>query len=186
MRLRAQLGQELLALIGIAVGVALLFAALVANTSLTGSVERATNGVVGDARYQLAARGDGFDERKLQAVRRLPGVAGAAPMLEVRARAALARARRRSVLLIGVTPRLRAARRIAHARVLVEWLANVRALALPTPLARSLGLTLGQHGRAERRRGTSPRDSARSCRARTSAPDRQPDRDRAAARTRRS
>ncbi len=84
MRLRAQLGQELLALVGIAVGVSLLFAALVANTSLTGSFERVSKGVVGDARLQLAARGGTFMPDEIAAVRRIPGVAAAAEVLEAR------------------------------------------------------------------------------------------------------
>jgi putative ABC transport system permease protein len=143
MRLRAQLGQELLALIGIAVGVSLLFAALVANTSLTGSFERATRGVVGDARYQLVSRGDGFDERKLQAVRQLPGVAGAAAILEARAELRSPRGRQ-SVLLIGVTPDFAQLGGSLTRGFSSSWLANVHALALPTPLVRLLGLTLGQ------------------------------------------
>jgi putative ABC transport system permease protein len=143
MRLRAQLGQELLALIGIAVGVSLLFAALVANTSLTGSFQRATEGVVGDARYQLASRGDGFDERQLQAVRELPGVAGAAAILEVRSELRSPRGRR-SVLLIGVTPDFAQLGGSLTRGFSYSWLANVRALALPTPMVHSLGLTLGQ------------------------------------------
>ena len=145
MRLRARLGQELLALIGIAVGVSLLFAALVANTSLTGSFERAHPG--SRRRRPLparVARRAASTSDKLQAVRQLPGVAGAAAILEVRAE------------LRGATwTPIRAADR-RHARASpssadrsragspTSWLANVRALALPTPLVRSLGLTLGQ------------------------------------------
>jgi hypothetical protein len=46
-RLRARVVTELLAVIGISVGVALVFAALVASTSLTGSVRELTDGLVG-------------------------------------------------------------------------------------------------------------------------------------------
>ena len=45
-RLRSRLVQELLALAGIAVGVALLFASQVAGADLTGSVEQLTSGIV--------------------------------------------------------------------------------------------------------------------------------------------
>ena len=70
-------------MLGIAIGVALLFASQVANTSLDGSVQRLTDGIVGRMRFQLAARDSaGFDERLLSRVQRLPGVAGAAPILD--------------------------------------------------------------------------------------------------------
>jgi putative ABC transport system permease protein len=143
MRLRAQLGQELLALVGIAVGVSLLFAALVANTSLTGSFERVTHGIVGKARYQFAARGEGFDERTLTTVEALPGVTAAAGILEVRAEVRSGPVRR-SVLLIGVTPDFAKLGGSLTRGFSYDWLANVDALALPTPLVRDLGLTLGQ------------------------------------------
>jgi putative ABC transport system permease protein len=143
MRLRAQLGQELLALIGIAVGVSLLFAALVANTSLTGSFEGVTKGIVGDARYQLASRGEGFPESKLRAVQRLPGVAGASAILEVRSEIRSSQASR-SVLLIGVTPDFAQLGGSLTRGFSYSWLANVRAIALPTPLVRTLGIQLGQ------------------------------------------
>jgi len=85
-RLRAHLLQELLAGAGIAVGVALLFAVQVSNTSLTGSVEQLVGAITGNAQVELAARDDqGFDERLLFAVRGIPGVHAAAPSLERRA-----------------------------------------------------------------------------------------------------
>lgn len=143
MRLREQLGQELLALIGIAVGVSLLFAALVANSSLTASFERVTQGIVGDARYQLAARGEGFSERNFDAVRQVPGVEAAAAILEVRAQLQTPRGRR-SVLLIGVTPEFAQLGGALTRGFQYGWLADVRAMALPTPLVQSLGLSLGQ------------------------------------------
>src|ERR1700755_68313 len=85
-RLRARLTQELFAVLGIAIGVALLFASQVANTSLDGSVQRLSNGIVGKMRYHLAARDSaGFDERLLAEVANLRGVQIAAPVLEVNA-----------------------------------------------------------------------------------------------------
>src|SRR6185437_10178470 len=54
-RLRARFVQELLAVAGIAVGVALLFASQVANTSLAGSVTHLTDGLIGKSRLQLTA-----------------------------------------------------------------------------------------------------------------------------------
>lgn len=144
MRLREQLGQELLALIGIAVGVALLFAALVANSSLTGSFERVTQTVVGDARFQLVARGGGsLDERKLAAVQRLPGVHTAAAVLEVRGEMRGPKGRR-SVVLFGVTPELAELDGGLTREFSYGFIEDVRAVATPTPLADALGLELGQ------------------------------------------
>jgi putative ABC transport system permease protein len=74
-RLRLHTGQELLAGSGIAVGVALVFGVLFANTSLTGSAGELIHQVVGSARLELAARSPaGFDERLAVEAGRLPGV----------------------------------------------------------------------------------------------------------------
>jgi putative ABC transport system permease protein len=103
-RLRAQALQELLAGAGIAVGVALVFGVLLANTSLTSSAGELVHGIVGRARIALAARSDqGFSERLAQRASRLPGVQVAAPILQQNAAIAGPRGRR-SVQLIGVTP----------------------------------------------------------------------------------
>jgi putative ABC transport system permease protein len=143
-RLRGRMGQELLALVGIAVGVSLLFAALVANTSLTGSFERLTNRIVGDARLQLTARGSGtLDDRMLAEARRLPGVARAAAALEERGEVG-GPGGSRSVQLIGVTPQFAGFGGTFDRGFSYGFLAGVRALALPTPLVNSLDLALGQ------------------------------------------
>ncbi|HWX52121.1 MAG TPA: hypothetical protein VNY34_02435, partial [Solirubrobacteraceae bacterium] len=85
-RLRARLVQELFAVLGIAIGVALLFASQVASTSLDRSVQQLTHGVVGQMRFQLAARDPhGFDERLLAQVESIPGVSAAVPALEANA-----------------------------------------------------------------------------------------------------
>ena len=86
LKARVVLVQELFAVFGIAVGVALLFASQVASTSLDGSVAQLTNGVVGQAKYQLKARGpEGFSEALLGEVQRLPGVRAAVPVLDQQA-----------------------------------------------------------------------------------------------------
>src|ERR1700684_4079064 len=105
-RIRARLTQELFAVLGIAIGVSLLFASQVVNTSLNGSVERLTNGIVGRMRFQLAARdSNGFDEGYLREVDALPGVKAAAPVLEQYAKLVGAAGEQR-VDLVGVDPRL--------------------------------------------------------------------------------
>ena len=115
-RLRTHPIQELLAAIGIAVGVALVFAVIVANASIGGSVAQLVDGIGGAAQMQVAARSSqGIDERLLHDVRRLPGVAHATPVLEQRAQLS-GRRGRTSILLVGVDPSLARARRRAHAR----------------------------------------------------------------------
>lgn len=154
-RLRSRLVQELLALAGITVGVALVFAALVANNSLTGSVRQLSDGIVGSATLELAARGsDGFDERLLARVVRIDGVDAAAPVLEVRANI-MGPAGRRSVQLFGGDPRfariggpllgLFATDDPAKAREL----ASQRGVAIPEPMADALGILPTRPFRAE-------------------------------------
>lgn len=105
-RLREHGVQELLAAAGIAIGVALVFGVLVANTSLTASARQLVDGVVGSARIQMAARSaDGFDERIARAATALRGIRYAAA--DLRANIALVGPHgRRSIQLVGVTPEL--------------------------------------------------------------------------------
>src|ERR1035438_2415254 len=81
---RAMLVQEGLAVVGIAIGVALLFASQVASTSLSGSVRQLTAAGIGlNQQLQLDSRGpSGVDEQLAGRVSRLPGVQGVAPVLE--------------------------------------------------------------------------------------------------------
>lgn len=143
-RLRARLVQELLACAGIAVGVALLFAASVANTSLVGSVTQLQSGLVGKARLQLAARSaNGFDERLLAHVQALPGVRAAAPLFETYATVIGPRGSA-SVDLIGADPRFaRLGGALLH-RFTATDLARQRAIALPAPIAHAVGAGFGQ------------------------------------------
>jgi putative ABC transport system permease protein len=84
LKARMVLVQELFAVLGIAVGVALLFASQIASASLDASISQLTSGVVGKSAYQLKARGQqGFSESLLGQVRHLQGVRGAVPVLEV-------------------------------------------------------------------------------------------------------
>ena len=86
LRVRSVLVQELLAVVGLAVGVALLFAAQIAGTSLNHGVTQLTHGLVGDMQLQLQARGpEGFPAQLLSDVRQIPGVAEAQPVLEEQA-----------------------------------------------------------------------------------------------------
>ncbi len=82
-RLRVHFVQELLAGVGVAIAVALVFAVIVANSSIAGSATEVVHAVIGPATLQLRARNsDGFSEQLLTRVERLPGVKQAAPLLE--------------------------------------------------------------------------------------------------------
>jgi len=86
-RVRAHPVQELLAGVGVAIGVALAFAVLVANSSIESNARALVHGIAGSASLQLGARsGDGFPEALAQRVRALPDIALASPVLEQRAR----------------------------------------------------------------------------------------------------
>ena len=88
LRSRAVLVQEAFAVVGIAVGVALLFASQIASSSLTHSFTQLDHELLGgEYRMQLQARGpEGFDQRLLGEVQHLPGVALTLPLLEAQAR----------------------------------------------------------------------------------------------------
>ncbi|HEX5308038.1 MAG TPA: ABC transporter permease [Solirubrobacteraceae bacterium] len=82
-RLRVHAVQELLAGVGVAVSVALVFATIVASASIAGSAGEVVHAVIGPAKLQLVARGpSGFREAELARAQHLPGVVQAAPLLE--------------------------------------------------------------------------------------------------------
>src|SRR6476661_4049490 len=138
-RLRARVAQELFAVLGIAIGVSLLFSSQVANTSLNGSVRELTRGVVGRMSFQLAARdGHGFDERLLAEVARLPGVLGVAPVVEQNANV-VGPSGAQSVDLVGTDPRLaHFGGRLAR-RVVGLGLGRASVLTLSAPIAERIG-----------------------------------------------
>jgi putative ABC transport system permease protein len=138
-RLRARLTQELFAVLGIAIGVSLLFASQVANTSLDGSVQRLTNGVVGQMRFQLAARDSrGFDESLLDRVTSLPGVQAAVPVLEQNANV-VGPLGQQSVDLVGTNPRFaHLGGRIAKHVSLVQ-LGHAQVFTLPSSVVDQVG-----------------------------------------------
>ncbi len=140
LRARLVLVQELLAVLGIAVGVALLFASQVASTSLDGSIRQLTGGVVGSASLQLVARdAAGFDERLANRVRALPGVSGAEPVLEARATVIGPRGRS-AVELIAGDPRYVHYGGTLLAHFDAAPLGALRVIALPTSVAREIGV----------------------------------------------
>jgi putative ABC transport system permease protein len=140
LKAREVLVQEMLAVLGLAVGVALLFASQVSSTSLNDSVARLTRELVPNMQLQLDARGPtGFDERLLAQVQRLPGVRQAAPVLEVPA-SAVGPSGQRGVELIGVDPRFALRGSTLLRRFRYAQIAHLRALAVPSPLATAIGI----------------------------------------------
>jgi len=140
-RLRARLWQEGLAVLGIAVGVALLFASQVASSSLQSSVTRLSRGIAGAATLQLVARDpQGFPEDTLKRVRRIPGVLVAAPLLEASANAVGSRGSE-PVELIGADASLsRLGGELVRHTALAPF-KGIPAVVLPAPLSRSIGVT---------------------------------------------
>jgi putative ABC transport system permease protein len=140
-RLRARLLQECFALVGIAAGVALLFASQIASESLSGSVAQLSHGIVGSATLQVTARDPhGFDQRLLGRVRALRGVKLAAPLLEANANARGPRGAE-SVELIGADASLKRLNGELVRHTKLAPFGGIGAIVLPTPLARSIGVT---------------------------------------------
>ncbi len=143
-RLRARVLQECFAVVGIAAGVALLFASQVASSSLSGSVAQLSRGIVGKATLQLLARDDnGFEEGLLKRVRQIPGVEAAAPLLEVNANVTGPKATR-SVELVGADHSLTdLGGTFVHdgAVTKLAGFAGLGAVVLPAPLAKTIGIT---------------------------------------------
>lgn len=146
-RLRAKsiVVQDLFAVLGIAVGVALLFASQVSSTSLTHSVRKLSTQLVGNAQYQLDARGPaGVSERLLEQTRRLPGVRVALAILEQQANLTGENGLKQSVDLIGADPRFAHFGGSKLQPFSPNQLAAQQAVALPESIANRLGsLTLG-------------------------------------------
>jgi putative ABC transport system permease protein len=141
-RLRARLVQELFALAGVAVGVALLFSSQVAQESLSGSVRALQQGIAGKARYELVARGpQGFTEAVTKQVSGMPGVAQVAPVLETSANVSGPDGQR-PVDLIGADARIISLGGSLLRHVTGAQLEGAAALALPSSIADTIGVPL--------------------------------------------
>lgn len=142
-RVRSHPSQEVFAGAGVAVGVALLFAVAVANTSVTGSAEQVVHGLVGDARLQLAARSEaGFPQSLARRAARLPGVERAVPILRARAAVAGPRARR-PIELVGATRALPSLSGSLTRNFGAGGIRLPEGLALPARIADQVGATAG-------------------------------------------
>src|SRR5829696_345989 len=139
-RLRVHWMQELLAGAGIAAGVALVFAVQVANSSITGSARQMLQTISGEATLQVTARdSNGFEEGLAERIRALPGVEGAAPILEQRA-TLVHRGHRVPIDLVGVDERLTGLGGAAARSFLLGALIGDEGILIPRAIAQRLGL----------------------------------------------
>jgi len=140
-RLRARLLHECFAVVGIAAGVALLFASQVSSSSLQSSVSQLSRGIAGDATLQLLARDPhGFSEEMLARVRAIPGVRVAAPVLESGANA-IGPKGSESVELIGADSSLSGLGGALVRHTSLRPFLGIGAALLPAPLARAIGVS---------------------------------------------
>jgi putative ABC transport system permease protein len=141
-RLRARWMQEGLAAVGIAAGVALLFASQVSSSSLQSSVSQLAHGIAGRATLQLLARSpQGMPEGLLARVRAIGGVHIAAPVLEAGANAVGPTGHRASVQLIGADASLSRLGGALVGHTDLRPFAGVGAVVLPAPVARAIGVS---------------------------------------------
>jgi putative ABC transport system permease protein len=143
-RLRAHLVQELLAGTGIAIGVALVFGVLLANTGLTSSTERLIRGLSGSARLTLVARSAaGFSESLASQVRTLPGVQVSTSVLRENVTVE-GPAGRQALQLIGVSPSLATLGGISQQELGNGALLLSGGLGLPSGVATTVGAQRGE------------------------------------------
>lgn len=142
--LRVQPLRELMAVVGVAAGVALLFAVQVAHRSITGSFEEIAHGVAGRATLELASRGpEGFDARISEEVEHMPGVKFAAPLLEQPV-VAVGPKGRRALTVVGANEQIAAlGGRLALRFQLVGEASRRGFLVLTEPTARAIGAKPG-------------------------------------------
>lgn len=149
LRLRHRWLQELLAVAGIAAGVALLFASQVASTSLSGPVQELNRGLVGNSQLQLTGRGgEGFSEQTVKTVAAIPGVRIAAPILQVQANV-VGPGGSRAITVFGADPRTIKLDGDLLQGLTAQEAAEQETLALPTPIANDTGIRFGDDARLQ-------------------------------------
>jgi putative ABC transport system permease protein len=139
-RLRTRPVQELLAGLGIAIGVALVFAVQVANSSITDASSEIVRGIAGTASLQLRSRDtNGFDGRLIDRVRRLPGVLRSAPVLDQNATIVGPNGQRVAIYLAGASPSLLALGGSITQNIALHDFSRAGVI-LPSTTAKALGL----------------------------------------------
>jgi putative ABC transport system permease protein len=148
-RLRKRWIQELLAVVGIATGVALLYATQVASTSLSGPVRQLNNGIVGHSQLQLMSRGQGgFPEATYDDIVHRPGVVRAAPVLQLPGNL-VGPAGERGVTFLGADPRIVKLKGKLLQGFNSADVAEQETIVIPTPIARQVGVKVGDDVRVQ-------------------------------------
>lgn len=137
-RLRIHGVQELLAGLGVASGVALVFAAMIANGSIAGSAAEVVHAVAGPASLQLRARNsDGLDQSLLKRVRHIDGVTQVAPLLEQTATITGPHGRRATINMAGTNLSFGLLNGLAHTLPIATF--SPGAVALTRTASKELG-----------------------------------------------
>ncbi len=141
--------QDLLAVLGIAAGVALLYATQVASTSLSGPVSRLNQGIVGGGQLEVMARGGStVDERLYRRIVALPGVRRAAPILQVPGNLVGPKGDS-AVTFFGADPRIVELRGSLLRGFSSSDAAQQESVVVPEPAARHIGLRFGDDVRLQ-------------------------------------
>jgi putative ABC transport system permease protein len=148
-RLRRRWVAELMAVLGIAAGVALLYAASVASTSLSAPARALNQGIVGNSQWQLVARGGAtMPEDLYDRIVALPGVRRAAPVLQMPGNL-IGPQGQAGLTFFGADPRVVKLR----GRLLQGFnstdAARQEALVVPSPVADGIGITFGDDARVQ-------------------------------------
>lgn len=148
-RLRHRWLQELLAVVGIAAGVALLYASLVASTSLSGPVERLNAGLVGNSQLQVVSRTPaGVPDSIVERIQAIEGVRIAAPVLQVEVNVTGPKGER-PVSAFGADPRTVRLRGPLLEGFTPGEAAEQETVGLPAPIARGIGVRFGDEARMQ-------------------------------------
>lgn len=148
--LRRHLVQELLAGLGVAIAVALVFATSLAAGSVSGSSTQAVRTVIGPATLQLHARSDaGISGALLRATQRLPGVRAAGPLLEAPATLRAPDGRKATVDLAGAGTSLVFLDGLAHTIPTTTLSAHGIGLSSRTAQALGIGGAASSHDSVE-------------------------------------
>ncbi len=139
-RLRSHPVQELLAGAGIAVGVALVFAVQVANSSVNSGSRTAVRTIMGAANLQLLARSpDGMPEATVARLRALPGVQAAGGVIDLDAVVRGRDGRQATVQLMSASATLAPLAGLARRPSVLS--VSPYAMLLPRALASKLGVS---------------------------------------------
>ncbi len=139
-RLRTHPVQEALAGVGIAIGVALVFAVQIANSSITSGSSQIVHSIVGSANLQLRARSSsGFPESIVNRARALRDVEQVAPVLDLNATVRGPNGRIVGVQLVSANLTLASLDGLAH-NIPLENLSPSTVM-LPSATAHALGVS---------------------------------------------